>query len=146
AQHSRVRGGDELLVVSDTTYLTYPRHPAKDGLGDISSEDIDVEGVKLHSSIGVCPDTHRMTGVIDQQVLVEDQQTNLDYITNGKNDPIEVETQYEKWLRGDRAALEWIPDDIRPIFVHDRGGDAFSLFEEFGRERDDTGFILRANQ
>ncbi|MCQ4335045.1 IS4 family transposase [Natronomonas sp. F2-12] len=146
AQHSRVRGGDELLVVSDTTYLTYPRHPAKDGLGDISSEDIDVQGVKLHSSIGICPDTHRMTGVIDQQVLVEDQQANVDYITNGKNDPIEVETQYEKWLRGDRAALEWIPEDIRPIFVHDRGGDAFSLFEAFGRKRDNTGFMVRANQ
>jgi hypothetical protein len=139
-------GGDELLIVSDTTYLTYPRHPAKDGLGDISSEDIDVQGVKLHSSVGICPNTHRMTGVIDQQVLVEDQQADVDYITNGKDDPIEVETQYEKWLRGDRAAVEWAPNDIRPIFVHDRGGDAFSLFEEFGRERDDTGFIVRANQ
>ena len=40
AQQSRVSGGDELLVVSDTTYLTFPRHPAKDGLGDISSSTL----------------------------------------------------------------------------------------------------------
>ena len=78
AQQSRVSGGDDLLIVSDTTYLTFPRHPAKDGLGDISSSDIDVEGVKLHSSIGVRPDTQQMTGVVDQQVLVEDQQSETD--------------------------------------------------------------------
>jgi hypothetical protein len=146
AQRARVSDGDELLVVSDTTYLTFPRHPGKEGLGDISSKDIDLEGVKLHSSVGIRPDTQQMTGVIDQQVLVEDQQSDVDYITNGKDDAIQVETQYEKWLRGDRATLEWIPEDIRPIFVHDRGGDAFSLFEEFGRERDDAGFVVRANQ
>jgi hypothetical protein len=146
AQRSRMGGRDELLVVSDTTYLTFPRHPAKDGLGDVSSSDIDVEGVKLHSSVGIHPDTQQMTGVIDQQVLVEDQEADIDYITNGKDDPVQVESQYEKWLRGDRATVEWIPEDIRPIFVHDRGADSFSLFEEFGRDRDDTGFVVRANQ
>jgi len=146
AQRSRVSGGDELLIVSDTTYLTFPRHPAKDGLGDISSSDIDVEGVKLHSSVGVRPDTRQMTGIIDQQVLVEDQQSDTDYITNGGKEPIQIETQYEKWLRGDRAALGWVPEDVRPIFVHDRGGDSFSLFEEFGRATDEAGFVVRANQ
>ena len=146
AQQSRVSGGDDLLIVSDTTYLTFPRHPAKDGLGDISSSDIDVEGVKLHSSIGVRPDTQQMTGIVDQQVLVEDQQSETDYITNGKDEPIQIENQYEKWLRGDRAALEWVPEDVRPILIHDRGGDSFSLFEEFGREADEVGFVVRANQ
>lgn len=71
AQQSRLTGRDNLLVVSDTTYLTFPRHPSKEGLGDISSADIDVEGVKLHTSIGIRPDTQRMTGVIDQQVLID---------------------------------------------------------------------------
>ena len=146
AQQSRVSGGDELLVVSDTTCLTFPRHPKKEDLGDISSADIDVEGVKLHSSVGVRPDTEQMTGIIDQQVLVEDQQSDIDYITNGKDDPIQVDSQYEKWLQSDRATLEWMPEDVRPIFVHDRGSDAFSLFEELGRERAKTGFVVRANQ
>jgi hypothetical protein len=60
-QHSRLGDGDELLVVSDTTYLTFPCHPAKEGLGDISSADIDVEGVKVHTSVGILPETQRMT-------------------------------------------------------------------------------------
>jgi len=59
---------------------------------------------------------------------------------------IQVDSQYEKWLQSDRATLEWMPEDVRPIFVHDRGGDAFSLFEELGRERAKTGFVVRANQ
>jgi hypothetical protein len=66
-QRSRLTEGDELLVVSDTTYLTFPRHPAKEGLGDISSTDIDVEGIKVHTTVGILPETQRMTGVIDQQ-------------------------------------------------------------------------------
>lgn len=57
AHHSRLSETDELLVVSDTSYLTFPRHPAKEGLGDISSTAIDVEGIKLHTSIGIHPDT-----------------------------------------------------------------------------------------
>ena len=146
AQRSRVSGGDELLVVSDTTYLTFPRHPAKDGLGDISSADIDVEGVKLHTSVGIRPDTQQMTGVIDQQVLVEDQQEGATYSTNGKDDPILLENEHEKWLRGDREAAEWLPEEVRPIFIHDRGGDAFSLYEELSKESATAGFVVRANQ
>jgi hypothetical protein len=67
AQRSRVSGPDELVVVADTTELVFPRHPAKDGLGDIGTSDMDLEGAKIHSTIGIHPQTHRMTGVIDQQ-------------------------------------------------------------------------------
>ncbi|UOO94938.1 IS4 family transposase [Halococcus dombrowskii] len=145
-QHSRLGDGDELLVVSDTTYLTFPRHPAKEGLGDISSADIDVEGVKVHTSVGILPETQRMTGIIDQQVLIEDQQSGNTYDTNGKDESILLENGQEKWIRGDREATEWLPEDVRPIFVHDRGGDAFSLYTELNKTMDNTGFVVRANQ
>ncbi|HZD44428.1 MAG TPA: IS4 family transposase, partial [Methanomicrobiales archaeon] len=146
AQRSRLSGGDELLVVSDTTYLTFPRHPAKEGLGDISSADIDVEGVKVHTSVGILPQTQQMTGVIDQQVLIEDQQSGDTYDTNGKDEPIPLENEHEKWVRGDREATRWLPEGVRPIFIHDRGGDAFSLYTELNEEMDNTGFVVRANQ
>jgi hypothetical protein len=71
-QHSRVCDSEELLVVSDTTELVFPRHPSKEGLGDIGNSDMDLEGVKVHSTIGVDPQTHHMTGVIDQQSLIEE--------------------------------------------------------------------------
>ncbi|GGJ01095.1 hypothetical protein GCM10008995_08710 [Halobellus salinus] len=65
-QRSRVGNNEDLLVVSDTTELVFPRHPSKEGLGDTGNSKTDLEGVKIHSTIGVDPQTHHMTGVIDQ--------------------------------------------------------------------------------
>ena len=127
AQRSRVQDNDELLVVSDTTELVFPRHPSKEGLGDIGNSKTDLEGVKVHSTIGLDPQTHRMTGVIDQQSLIEDQQASTKHDANGKNEPIELESEQEKWIRGDRQASDWLAEEVRPIFIHDRGADAFGL-------------------
>jgi len=49
-------------------------------------------------------------------------------------------------LRGDKEAAEWLPEDVHPIFVHDRGGDVFSLYEELSKESATAGFVVRANQ
>jgi hypothetical protein len=146
AQQSRLTGTDELLVISDTTHLTFPSHHSKEGLGDISSADIEVEGVKLHTSIGIRPDTQRMTGVIDQQVLIEDQEADDKYDTNGRGEPVHLESEQEKWIRGDQQASHWLADTLRPIFIHDRGADAFSFYTESTTELDDAGFVVRANQ
>ncbi len=62
-----MQDNDELLVVSDTTELVFPRHPSKEGLGDIGNSKTDLEGVKVHSTIGLDPQIHRMTGVMDKQ-------------------------------------------------------------------------------
>ena len=145
-QHSRLSETEQLLIVSDTTYLTFPRHPSKDDLGDISSSDIDVEGVRLHTSIGLDPHTEQMTGVIDQQVLIEDQEAGTLHDTNGKGEPIQLENDQEKWIRGDRQARDWLADDVNPLFVHDRGADSFAFYEEVTAEMENAGFIVRANQ
>ena len=141
----RVQDLDELLVVSDTTHLTFPRHPSKEGLGDIGNSSVDVEGVKLHSSIGVDPETGVMTGLLDQQVLIQDQADSETHETNGRDAPEELASEQEKWLRGDRAALEGVPS-VRPIFVHDRGADAFSFYRSMAEEEPDAGYVIRANQ
>jgi hypothetical protein len=125
-QRSRVDDNEELLIVSDTTELVFPRHPSNEGLGDIGNSTTDLEGVKVHSTIGVDPQTHRMTGVIDQQSLIEDQQASTKHDANGKGERIELESEQKKWIRGDRQASDWLAEEIRPIFIHDRGADAFA--------------------
>lgn len=145
AQRSRIRGKEELLVVSDTTELVFPRHPSKEGLGDIGNSKTDLEGVKVHSTIGLDPQTHRMTGVIDQQSLIEDQQASTKHDANGKDEPIELESEQEKWIRGDRQASHWLAEEVRPIFIHDRGADAFAFYHEVTDDLD-AGFVVRANQ
>jgi hypothetical protein len=144
AQQSRIQENDELLVVSDTTELTFPHHPAKDGLGDIGTAEMDIQGVKVHSTIGIDPQTHNMTGVIDQQSLIEDRQIATTYDTNDNDEPIPLETRHTKWIRGDRRARAWLPEDVRPIFVHDRAADDFSLYAEIIDEMDNAGFVVRA--
>ncbi len=146
AHRDRVADRDELLVVADTTHLTFPSHPAKEGLGDIGDSTIDVEGVKLHTAIGLDPTSQVMTGVLDQQVLVDDRPTDEKYVTNGRQAPIELASEGEKWLRGDRAVLEALPPDARPIFVHDRGADSFSYYQTMATEVPDAGYVIRANQ
>jgi len=121
AQRSRAQDKNELLIVSDTTELVFPRHPSKEGLGDIGDSTTDLEGVTVHSSISVNPQTHCMTGVIDQQSLIEDQQADTKHDTNGKDDPIELESEQKKWIRGDKQARDWLAEEVRPIFIHDRG-------------------------
>lgn len=145
AQRSRVQGNEELLVVSDTTELVFPRHPSKEGLGDIGNSTTDLEGVKVHSTIGLDPQTHRMTGVIDQQSLIEDQQASTKHDANGKDEPVELESEQEKWIRGDRQASDWLAEEIRPIFIHDRGADAFAFYREVTDDLT-AGFVVRANQ
>ncbi len=144
AQRSRVQETDELLVVSDTTELVFPRHPSKEGLGDIGASEMELEGVKVHSTIGIDPHTHHMTGVIDQQALIEDRQEITTHDANGKDEPILLETRHEKWIRGDRRARTWLPETVRPIFIHDRGADDFSLYAEIIEEMDSAGFVVRA--
>jgi len=144
AQQSRIQETDELLVVSDTTELTFPHHPAKEGLGDIGTAEMEIHGVKVHSTIGIDPQTHHMTGVIDQQSLIEDRQTGTTHDTNGNDEPIPLETRHTKWIRGDRRARAWLPEDVRPIFVHDRAADDFSLYAEIIDEMDNAGFVVRA--
>jgi hypothetical protein len=144
-QRSRAQDNSELLVVSDTTELVFPRHPSKEGLGDIGNSKTDLEGVKVHSTIGLDPQTHRMTGVIDQQSLIEDQQAGTKHDANGKNEPIELASEQAKWIRGDRQASRWLAEEIRPIFIHDRGADAFAFYREVTDDLD-AGFVVRANQ
>ncbi|MUW16017.1 IS4 family transposase [Halorubrum sp. CBA1125] len=145
AQRSRVRDKNKLLVVSDTTELVFPRHPSKEGLGDIGNSKTDLEGVKVHTTIGLDPQTHHMTGIIDQQSLIEDQQASTKHDANGKSEPIELGSEQEKWIRGDRQASRWLAEEVRPIFIHDRGADSFAFYREVTDDLD-AGFVVRANQ
>lgn len=146
AHADRLNELNEVLVVSDTTHLTFPSHPAKEGLGDVGNSSIDVEGVKLHTTIGIDPTSQVMTGLLDQQVLVEDQSKGGTSVTNGREAAESLESEQAKWRRGDRAAIEALPAGVRPIFVHDRGADAFSFHHWLATEAPPAGAVIRANQ
>ncbi|MCS3638175.1 IS4 family transposase [Salinibacter ruber] len=146
AHCSRLRGADELLLVSDTTHLTFPSHPSKEGLGDVGTDEMDLEGAKVHTTIGVLPSTGWMTGILDQQVLLEDREKGEIHDPNGRGEPTYLESEREKWVRGDKRACGRLPEEVRPIFVHDRGADAFPVYRKIKSDLGDAGFVIRANQ
>ncbi|WP_251951954.1 IS4 family transposase [Salinibacter ruber] len=146
AQRLRLTGVGELLLISDTTHLTFPSHPSKEGLGEVGTDEMDLEGVKVHSTIGVLPTTGQMTGILDQQALLEDREKGRVYDSNGRGKPTGLESEREKWIRGDRRASSGLPEGVRPIFVHDRGADAFPVFRKLRSGIADGGFVVRANQ
>jgi hypothetical protein len=143
---SRLRDADELLLVSDTTHLTFPSHPSKEGLGDVGSDEMDLEGAKVHTTIGVFPSTGWMAGILDQQVLLDDRQKDETHDPNGRGEPTYLESEREKWIRGDKRASARLPEEVRPIFVHDRGADAFPVHRKIQTELAGAGFVIRANQ
>ena len=146
ALRSRLRDADELLLVSDTTHLTFPSHPSKEGLGDVGSDETDLEGAKVHTTIGVFPSTGWMAGILDQQVLLDDRQENEIHDPNGRGEPIYLESEREKWIRGDKCASDRLPEEVRPTHVHDRGADAFPVYGKIQTELAGAGFVIRANQ
>ena len=103
----------------------FPRHPSKEGLGDIDNSEIDLEGIRLHSTIGINPRTHRMTGIINQQPLIEDHLVDEKYDANSRAEPIQLDSEHEKWSRS---------------------VDSVAFYEEVTGEMESAGFIIRANQ
>lgn len=137
---------DKILCVADTTHLTYPSPLSIEGLGDIGDSKTDVGGVLVHSSIGIDPSTGKTLGVLDQQVLIQDQNQDptATYDTNGKDEPKELESKQEKWIRGAKRSIEELPENIQPIHVMDRGADDFNHFLDLNE--DNVGYVIRANQ
>jgi len=44
------------------------------------------------------------------------------------------------------ATVPFLQNDIHPIFVHDHGADALSFYIDVTEDRDEAGFVVRANQ
>lgn len=80
------------------------------------------------------------------RMLIEDQQAQTLHDTNGKGEPIQIESDQAKWIRGDRQARNWLADDVRSLFIHDRGADSFAFYTEVVEDMENAGFIVRANQ
>ncbi len=137
---------DKVLCVSDTTHLTYPAPLSIEGLGDIGDSKTDVGGVLVHSTIGIEPNTGNTLGLLDQQVLIQNQSQDptVTYDTNGKDEPEELENEQEKWMRGARRSTEILREDIKPVHVMDRGADDFDHFLDL--KKNDVGYVIRANQ
>jgi hypothetical protein len=57
-----------------------------------------------------------------------------------QGEQIQLESLSKKWIRGDMQASPCLADDVRPLFIHYRGADAFAFYTEVVEEMDNSGF------
>lgn len=132
---------DEVLVIQDSCFLNYTHHPSTEGLGSIGIRTGNsLRGVMLHSSLAVEPGTHRVIGLLDQQVVVR---KGHQVKGEGSKKMRRRGRESEKWLHGVRNTLERLQRAGSLIFIFDREGDVFEVIEQI----QDAGarFVIRAN-
>lgn len=118
-----------VLVVEDTTSLNFTHHPATQGLGKIGNrcEAFPLQGVLVHSALAVEPGTHRLLGLLSQDVIVR----------KGYQSPAETRRERQqrpresaKWMNVGREAIERAGSAERVVFVFDREGDIYEVLQE----------------
>jgi Transposase DNA-binding/Transposase Tn5 dimerisation domain len=138
----RCRGRCAVLVLQDTTALSYTSHQSTTGLGPVNDR-ARARGFLAHTALAVTVDGHEVLGVVDQHVWARAQKkvTKDETCTARKKRSRES----EHWPAAQHriaALFAGVEDKPRVIAVFDREGDIFEAFEAL----DEVGhsFIIRA--
>lgn len=137
----RVQEESVILVVEDTSFLNYTHHPKLEGVGKIGARKYpnQLKGVLLHTALAVTPETHRVLGVLDQEVIIREKYQKPGETAAQKR---KRSRESEKWMSSARRVIGKLPTAERVIFVFDREGDIFEAIEEL---QDFGGrFVIRA--
>jgi hypothetical protein len=137
---ARVRQEPYVLVPADTTYLNYTHHPRTQGLGKIGNRNTqELKGVLVHSALAVTAGTHRVLGLLDQQVLIREDYCPPDEDSRQMR---KRSRESRKWLTGIHRVGQVLGDLRSALFVFDREGDIFEAVETL----QDAGarFVIRA--
>ncbi len=131
-----------VLVVEDTTTLSYSHHPAAEGMGKIGArQGLDrMQGVLVHSALAVTVGRHEALGILDQEVIVR---KGYQPPQESRRSRIKRPRESGKWMSCARRVLDRLKDPSRAIFVFDREGDVFEVLEGI----QDLGgrFVIRAS-
>lgn len=141
--NERMRRLEKVLLVTDTTFFTFPSHPSKNGLGEVGAKEDDVEGVLAHSTIAVEPSSGRMLGVYDQQIIIRLEEGGT-ILRKGDGESLPLENEGEKWNHSVEETLSHVPEGTQEVYVFDRGGDTYSVLKELKTK--ESGFLIRSNQ
>jgi hypothetical protein len=140
--HERMKRYPLVLVVQDTTYLDYTSHPKTEGLGPIGTEEQDLSGFVMHSTLALTPKGLPL-GVLGAQIWVRPQDAPKLTPREKKCQPIEAKESY-KWLQALEQTVQWAPQGVQVVSVCDREADVFEFL--IRAQELETGFLIRAAQ
>jgi hypothetical protein len=138
----RCRGRSAVLVLQDTTALSYTSHGSTMGLGPVNDR-AKARGFLAHTALAVTIEGHQVLGVLDQHVWARAHKK----VTKGESCTARKmrSRESEHWPAAQRRIAEIfmsVEDRPRVIAVFDREGDIFEAFEAL--DELDHSFIIRA--
>jgi hypothetical protein len=140
----RLRAQTEaVLVVQDTAFFSYGKHPNTRGLGPIGKGTEYDRGLIMHNALAFSASGVPL-GLLSQRIWAR-----KDVVAEGYQEKIErlqctpiEEKESSKWLLGLRETIERVPTGVKIVTVADRESDFF----EFIAEAETLGalFLIRA--
>lgn len=127
----RCSGRGVVLVVQDTTTLSYNERTTVRGLGPVN-DCAHSRGFLAHTALAICPKTGDVLGVLDQQVWAREDRK----VTEGESSVARKKRPRESqhWPKAQHRVHELfsaMTEALRPrvVAVFDREGDIFEAFE-----------------
>lgn len=138
----RMRSYPLVLAVQDTCYLNFTSHPQTKGLGPIGTEEQNLSGLVMHSTLALTP-TGLPLGILTKDIWA--RPTAAEPLTQAerRQRPIE-EKESHKWLQALRQTVTLLPEGVLAVSVCDREADVYELF--VAAEHLKTGLLVRATQ
>ena len=138
----RCLGRKAVLVIQDTTALSYTEHPKVRGLGPVNDSE-RARGFLAHTALAVSIEDHAVLGVLDQHVWVRAEAK----VTQGESCAARKKRKRESehWAAAQQRVgklFQSVEKRPRVIAIFDREGDIFEAFEAL----DQLGhsFVIRA--
>lgn len=133
----RSKGAQEILAIQDTTYLNYTSHKATKDLGPIGTTAKDLQGMVVHTVLGVEGESGEVLGLMGQDVWVRNRhhspkETNVERRKR--------ERESECWVRGIQKV---VTQDVKSVIhVMDREGDIYEVLKEL--KTTNQRYVIRA--
>lgn len=138
----RCLGRPAVLVIQDTTTLSYTEHRNTRGLGPVN-DSVGARGFLAHTALAVSTEDHEVLGVLDQHVWVRSENK----VTEGESGKARKKRKRESehWAGAQHRVaqlFQGVAQRPRVIATFDREGDIFEAFEAL--DRLGHSFIIRA--
>jgi len=124
--------GGPVLVVQDTVFISYGKHPNTQGLGPIGKSNSSTDrGLIMHNALAFTASGVAL-GIVSQQIWARKEvpdETKAQKNARIKGTSID-EKESSKWLLALRKTVERTPPGVKVITVADRESDFFEFITE----------------
>lgn len=135
---------DTVLVIQDTCFISYAKHPNVVGIGPIGS-DYRGCGLIMHTGLAITQ-TGVPLGVLSQRIWARKDipdETKLEKVKRVMNTALE-EKESAKWTEALRRTKERTPPGVKAVTIADRESDFCEFIAAANAKQSRSFFIIRA--